>query len=270
MKENELKSRQGILESSKLYEGVRIMHDRAWTWTARLAALMVAVIIPACNNSGAGTPAQGILWNSRTTTGGGGAPIAGQQLWINPNLAVPGPIGIIGIGGVEITFGDADATAYPPGSPEAPHPVSTSRSLDPQAEAIVNSLVQQLFQPNINQGGNQQVNLGPSLLTGDSKLGGLSRAHSKHRTLHAGAIMGPGLAVLMNYCTVNPNRIAPVMYNAAGPGITPTQAGNQIAAAANGYVQGITTNAFGAAGYWTSGIDNYYAFTMCQVTNGAP
>jgi hypothetical protein len=270
MKGNELHLRPGILESQKPIEGVRLMADRrAWAWTARALALVVAVVIPACTRNG-GTTTNGLLWSSNSVSPAGGAPGPAQLQWNPPNSAIPGPIGIIGIGGVEITFGDADPATYPPGTPEAPHPVSTSRSLDPNAEAVVNSLVQQLFQPNVNQGGNGQVNTGPSLLTGDTKLAALSRAFAKHRTFHTGALGGVNLQTRFGWVGGNPNATALVEYHAAGAGMTPQQAGNNIAAQANAYVQAITQNAFGAAGYWTGGVDNYYTFSMCQVANGAP
>jgi hypothetical protein len=78
--------------------------NRAWVWTGRLAALVAAVIIPACGSTGATGGAQpGIFWNSQATTGAPqGQPTAG---WVDPNLGVVGPIGISNI----ITSAD-DAT----------------------------------------------------------------------------------------------------------------------------------------------------------------
>ena len=69
---------------------------RAWVWAGRLAALVAAVVVPACGSTpGSGLPgANGILWNSTATgtpppngTGGG-------QLWNNPNTPQNIPIGI--------------------------------------------------------------------------------------------------------------------------------------------------------------------------------
>lgn len=90
---------------------------RIWVWTGRLAALVAAVVIPACgdNGGGGGNNPNGIFWNSIAGNGQGqggtGAP--GSSLWTNPNLGVVGPIGISNI----ITSAD-DATYdgyYPSG-----------------------------------------------------------------------------------------------------------------------------------------------------------
>lgn len=60
------------------------------TWAARLAALLVAVIIPACDNSG--TTPVGVsttsLWSSNA--GVGSQPPNTPNFWNNPNTGVPG------------------------------------------------------------------------------------------------------------------------------------------------------------------------------------
>jgi hypothetical protein len=67
-----------------------------WTW--RLAALLVAVVIPACGGSGS-RPASttGIQWNSQASSGAnvGGPVYSGTSLWVDPNSGLGG--GQIGI-----------------------------------------------------------------------------------------------------------------------------------------------------------------------------
>jgi len=60
-----------------------------------LAALVAAVVIPACGSTGSpgGANPNGILWNSQAVPGGG-TPGASTPGWIDPNLGVVGPIGI--------------------------------------------------------------------------------------------------------------------------------------------------------------------------------
>jgi len=80
---------------------------RIWAmWAGRLAALLVAVVIPACNNSGSGAGQNsGLFWNSQAgsgTTATTGSPVT----WINPNTGLGG--GTIGI--VQIIASVDDAT----------------------------------------------------------------------------------------------------------------------------------------------------------------
>lgn len=246
----------------------------ACAWTIRLAALVAAAaVIPACTMFPGG--AIGTPWF--TASSGPVAPgtpnTTNIPLWTNPNLAVPGPIGISGIGGIEITYGDADPVAYPPSNLEAPHPISTSRSLDPTGEAVINGSVQQLYVPNVPVGQGQQVaNAGPYLQTGDTKLGGISRARAKHHTLHpqpGGAPNAPDPGGVGQRCTwmkTNPAFTNAREWIAWGAGMTPAQAATQISGAVT---LNLTSNAFGAAGYWTSGSYNYYVFTMINLPTNA-
>src|SRR5579859_4121600 len=87
---------RNVLESLNSKRGARPMSSRrTWVWTGRVAALVAAVVIPACGNTGSpgGANPNGILWNSQATPGGG-APGAATPGWIDPNLGVVGPIGI--------------------------------------------------------------------------------------------------------------------------------------------------------------------------------
>jgi hypothetical protein len=254
-------------------------NKRVFRWSARLAALLVAAaLIPACsmlksNSSG------GINWSSNSTGNVTAVPVVTPVLWYDPNTAIQGPIGIWGIGGVEITYGMADPANFPASNPEAPHPVSTSRSLDPTGESVINSMVQQLYVINIGGAGGAGgaagiggVVVGPVLYTGEPKLAAVARARSKHQSLHPGAAAPDpgGLAARLGYAKINPNYSAAVEYPASGPAMTATQAGTIIANAAGVYIGGIGTNTYGAAGYWTGGTTNYYNFVMVQVPNGGP
>ena len=65
-------------------------------WVGRLAALLVAVVIPACGSGGTGGQGGGLLWQSQSGTGttSNGQPVG----WIDPNSGLGGgPIGIIQI-----------------------------------------------------------------------------------------------------------------------------------------------------------------------------
>jgi len=97
--ENMERTVRNILEFLTTSRGARAMSTkRAWVWTGRLAALVAAVVIPACGtNGGTGMNSpNGIFWNTQST----GAPAqggtgAGGQLWIDPNTGLgASPIGI--------------------------------------------------------------------------------------------------------------------------------------------------------------------------------
>jgi hypothetical protein len=192
-------------------------------------------------------------------------------LWNDPNTAIQGPIGIFGIGGTELTFGVADPTNFPSDDPEASHPVSTSRSLDPSGESVINSMIQQLqANQTVFDPFGQPVVTGPQLYTGDQEMAAISRARAKHQSLHNGAAPDAtgGLPQRLDYAGINPLRTNPAQFEVSGVGLTPDQAGIQLAADLAPYVQGLGTNAFGAAGYWTGGITNYYCFTIIQLPAG--
>src|ERR1051325_6565284 len=81
---------------------------RMWaTWTGRLAALLVAVVIPACGSGNGGQrPNSALLWQSQSGTGVSvGAP-SWQRLWVDPNTGLGG--GTIGI--IQIIQSVDDAT----------------------------------------------------------------------------------------------------------------------------------------------------------------
>lgn len=82
-----------------------------WMWTGRLAALLVAIVIPACQGGpGTGTGnSNGIQWNSQTSSGVnvGGPQPTGTALWVDPNSGLGG--GQIGITGI---IQSTDVTTY--------------------------------------------------------------------------------------------------------------------------------------------------------------
>jgi hypothetical protein len=91
------------------------------SWTGRFAALLVAIVIPACNNSGANGSGNsgGILWLSNTSSGtstGGPLP-TGSALWVDPNSGLGG--GQIGITQIiqstdDVTYNKYNASTRPP------------------------------------------------------------------------------------------------------------------------------------------------------------
>jgi hypothetical protein len=92
---------------------------RRWTtWTARFAALLVAVVIPACGGSvGGARTNSALLWQSQAAAGGNvGAP-SFQRLWVDPNSGLGGgTIGIIQIiaSTDDVTYARFNASTKPP------------------------------------------------------------------------------------------------------------------------------------------------------------
>jgi hypothetical protein len=85
----------------------------------RFSALLIALVVPACNNSGAGGSGQpGIVWNTQSGSGGQvGGPQPAQLLWVDPNSGLGG--GQIGITGIiqstdPATYGRYNVSTRPP------------------------------------------------------------------------------------------------------------------------------------------------------------
>src|SRR6185295_9490222 len=119
--ENLCVSVRNILESVTSKRGARLMSsNRAWVWTGRLAALVAAVIIPACGSTGGvGGANPGIFWNSQATTGAPqGQPSNG---WIDHTLGVVGPIGISNI------ISSADDASYDGYFPQGTNGITISK-----------------------------------------------------------------------------------------------------------------------------------------------
>ena len=102
---------KGLLESMGLIEGASVMASgRARSgamWAGRLAALLVAVVIPACNSTAGPGSNKGpnLLWNSQA--GSGITSSTGSAVtWVDPNTGLGG--GTIGV--VQIISSVDDAT----------------------------------------------------------------------------------------------------------------------------------------------------------------
>ncbi|HZE96292.1 MAG TPA: hypothetical protein VE981_04660 [Planctomycetota bacterium] len=179
---------------------------RAWVWTGRLTALLAAVIIPACGQTGSpgGANPNGIIWNSQGTTGAGqgGTGGPGGGLWVDPNSGLGATP--IGISNIISSADDATYDAYFPGGLGGLsasrityiqgnlHPLST----DTGSTAITtpeNGLQQQINAYRNTTLGNVNVgNGGGGLAVGNTQgiiLGGhlkgtkSARAHCKHFAL---------------------------------------------------------------------------------------
>ena len=88
---------------------------RVWAWTGRLAALLAAVIIPACGSTGSpgGANPSGILWNSQGTgLPSGGAPTGSSSLWVDPNSGLGASQ--IGISNIIVSTDDATYDGFFP------------------------------------------------------------------------------------------------------------------------------------------------------------
>src|SRR5438477_3820878 len=100
------------------------MHMRAsgrWMWAGRLAALLVASVVPACHSGGGGgvVNSGGILWQSQASSGTnlGGPQYSGTSLWVDPNSGLGG--GQIGITQIitstdDVTYNKFNASTRPP------------------------------------------------------------------------------------------------------------------------------------------------------------
>jgi hypothetical protein len=72
---------------------------KTWRRVGRIAAALIAVLVPACGNGGAGGSGSGdgILWNSQSGSflGNGGPVPTGSALWVDPNSGLGGgPLGV--------------------------------------------------------------------------------------------------------------------------------------------------------------------------------
>jgi hypothetical protein len=202
-----------------------------WMWMGRIAALLVAVVVPACNNSnpnnGTGNP-QGILWLSSTGSGGnvGGPQPTGSALWVDPNSGLGG--GQIGIQQIIQSIDDASYNSYNASTRPPPftqfisyiigleHPLSTETSSTPitqresELQGLLNgarngTLIICPHLPNATGGGGGGagggLGLGVGLTQGSIPGHGRgtksARAHCKHYAyFHTGKLPGgqnPGL-----------------------------------------------------------------------------
>jgi hypothetical protein len=203
----ELKSSEGRMTS--------MATKRVWAWTGRLAALLAAVIIPACGSTGSpgGANPNGIIWNSQATgTPSGGTP-GGGLLWVDPNSGLGAST--IGISNIITSADDATYYAYTPTGSAGQlggrqivyiagnsHPLSTdtgSTSITSRENALqgqINGYRQQQL-GNVGAGGaNGGVavgNISGIILAGHFKGTKSARAHCKHFALgHTNLTLVPG------------------------------------------------------------------------------
>ncbi len=189
---------------------------RVWAWTGRLAALLAAVIIPACGSTGSagGANPNGILWNSMATAGGGGTAGPSTGLWVDPNSGLGAST--IGISNIITSADDATYDAYYPSGGSGLtstkityqfgnlHPLSTDTgstaitSRENTLQGQINGYRQQTL-GNVGAGGGG--GLGGGVAVGNTTgiiLGGhfkgtkSARAHCKYYALGFGATFGVG------------------------------------------------------------------------------
>lgn len=187
---------------------------RAWVWTGRLAALVAAVVVPACggsNGTGGQASANGILWNSPGT----GTPVQpgngnGGGLWVDPNSGLGASQ--IGIQNIVTSTDDATYQTWTPtgvtgiintgqvhyiiaSQGPAQHPLSTDTgsfsitSRESQLEGSINGYRQQQL-GNVGGGGiNGGIavgNVSGIILAGHFIGTKMARAHCKHYALNHG------------------------------------------------------------------------------------
>lgn len=177
---------------------------RAWVWSGRLAALVAAVVIPACgdNGSSGGQNPNGIFWNSVAGSSGGGTGAPGQSLWVDPNSGLGAST--IGISNIITSADDATYDGYYPsgqgGLTAAKivyifnnlHPLSTDTgsqaitTRENQLQGQINGYRQQQL-GNVGGGGvNGGIAVGNTqgiILAGHFKGTKSARAHCKHYAL---------------------------------------------------------------------------------------
>jgi hypothetical protein len=203
-----------------------------WTWVGRVLALLIAVVVPACNNSnprnGSGS-SNGILWLSSTSSGGntGGPQPTGSALWVDPNSGLGG--GQIGIQQIiqssdDVTYNRFNASTKPPPYTQYisyilgnEHPLSTDTSSTPitqresELQGMLNglrngTLIICVHLPNATGGGGGGggglggiggVGLTQGTIPGHARGTKSARAHCKHYAyFHTGKLPGgenPGL-----------------------------------------------------------------------------
>ena len=203
-----------------------MVHHRMGMWSGRLAALLVAVVVPACNNSnpnnGTGS-SQGILWLSNTGTGAnaGGPTPTGSALWVDPNSGLGGgPIGVSqSIQSIDdATYNQYNASTRPPPYTQYifyilgnEHPLSTDTSSsqittrESELQGLLNSVRTSLLTttalPNSGGGGGGGGGQGAlgglgggftqGSIPGHLRAGKAARAHCKHYAyFHQGTLPG--------------------------------------------------------------------------------
>jgi hypothetical protein len=204
-----------------------MFNSRLWMWTGRVAALLVAIVVPACDNSGtgngSGNPA-GILWLSNTSSGTsvGGPTPTGSALWVDPNSGLGGgPIGLTALiqSTDDVTYNRFNASTRPPPFTQyifyilgLEHPLSTDTSStaitarESELQGLLNSvrttLLTTLALPNSGGGGGGGgggaggalgggIGLTQGSIPGHARGTKAARAHCKHSAyFHPGPLPG--------------------------------------------------------------------------------
>jgi hypothetical protein len=241
-----------------------------------MALAATAAVIPACSLLPGGA---GAYFASNAAVAPAGPTSTGVPYWNDANNAVPGPIGIVAIGGVEVDYADVDPATYG-NTAEGAHPVSESRSLDPAGEQTITSAILQQYPVTIGVGGFDPNNpagfaQGPILGTGDTKLAGISRGRAKHNALHNGIAPDPGgIDQRLKWMMVNPAYTNPQSVEVWGSGMTAATAATLIingpAMGTGPFVRNAGSNQYIASGYWTSGVNNFYVLTGINLISGGP
>lgn len=215
---------------------------RLWTtWAGRLAALAVAVVIPACSGSQGGANSNpGLLWVSQSGTGqtSGNLPVT----WISPNTGLGGgTIGVIQIVSSvdEILYSKVNVSTQPPPFNlfvayifGREHPISTDTSsltiTVPEGELLghINGYRNMVMGNQANVGGNGQVAGSPVLpsFSGGTKV---ARAHCKHYVYFHNNQILPGEAYNTHPFRLGFNDFAQDPWHAKGlkAGVGPPPAG---------------------------------------------
>jgi hypothetical protein len=167
-------------------------------WTGRAAALLVAIVIPACSNTASpgSNKGNGLLWNSQAGSGvtpGGATPVT----WINPNTGLGG--GTIGVIQIISSVDDATYARFNVSTQPPPfndfiayiyaleHPLSTDTgsttitSKESELLGFINGYRNMVMGNNVGAGGGGIIVGGgsvvlPSFLKGTK----CARAHCKH------------------------------------------------------------------------------------------
>jgi hypothetical protein len=178
-------------------------------WAGRLAALLVAVVIPACQNTASpgSNKGAGLLWNSQASSG---TTTTGSAVtWIDPNTGLGG--GTIGVVQIVSSVDDATYAQFNVSTQPPPlnqyvayiyalaHPLSTdtsSTTITSQEQTLlgyINGYRNMVMGNNVGVGGGIIVGGGGSVVLPSFNTGTkCARAHAKHYAYFHGNGPMPG------------------------------------------------------------------------------
>jgi hypothetical protein len=210
-------------------------------WAGRLTALLVAIVIPACNNTGSGGGTNsGLLWQSQAgsgTTATTGSPVT----WINPNTGLGG--GTIGVVQIISSVDDATYAKFNVSTKPPPfndfiayiyaleHPLSTDTgsititSKENELLGHLNAYRNMIMGNNVGAGGGGIVVGGGSVVLPSFNKGTkAARAHCKHYAYFHGNGPMPGEGIWNTHPWTPPANTFPGdpwqprgLYGGAGP-----------------------------------------------------